>query len=189
MQFLALPLLYDQSEFLWPNLAEYVALPHIDTKNTLIPRPGRWLGACLGLVRAIGGDLVPSAASPPTVVRVVSRISKGLGRCKFAWMIRSSEFFILFLFSLFPTGLQRLQGPLAASRPTGTDLPDQIRTIMAGTMRLTQVSLRVNKTNSLGPLTPLSFPSILIPTISPTVSFPTFSLGTIIIIQQGHIRL
>ena len=68
-------------------------------------------------------------------------------------MIRSSEFFILFLFSLFPTGLQRLQGPLAASRPTGTDLPDQIRTIMAGTMRLTQVSLRVNKTNSLCPPT------------------------------------
>lgn len=79
MQFLALPLLYDQSEFLWPNLAEYVALPHTDTKNTLIPRPGRWLGACLGLFRAIGGTLVPSAASPPAVVRVVSRISKGLG--------------------------------------------------------------------------------------------------------------
>ena len=68
-------------------------------------------------------------------------------------MIRSSEFF-----HLLPTGLQRLQGPLAASGPTGTDLPDQIRTIMAGTMRLTQVSLRVNKTNSLCLPTPVSFP-------------------------------
>ena len=64
---------------------------------------------------------------------------------------------------------------------------------MAGTMRLTQVGRTVNKTNTHS-LTSSSSPlflSILIPpTISPTVSFPTFFLGTtIIIIEQGHIRL
>ena len=43
---------YDASEFLWPNLAGYVALPHIGAINKLIPKPVRWLGACLGLFRA-----------------------------------------------------------------------------------------------------------------------------------------
>ena len=45
--------------FLWPHLAEYVALPHIGAINKLIPKPVRWLGACLGLFRAVGGG--PSA--------------------------------------------------------------------------------------------------------------------------------
>ena len=69
MQFLALPCCTIRVNFLiygriWRNT---VALPHIGAINKLIPKPVRWLGACPGLFRAVGGALVPRAASPPTV--------------------------------------------------------------------------------------------------------------------------
>ena len=52
MQFLALPWCTIQVNFLWPHLAEYVALPHIGAINTADPEAGAMVR---GLFRARKG--------------------------------------------------------------------------------------------------------------------------------------